>query len=78
MIRLVAISLIVIVVIVHADPTMYKKNEQNLYEPGECWSQKKIEDAKKYGNDVLMSIWSSTHALLNLAYSNLMKTFYGP
>lgn len=48
MIRLLAISLIVMVALVLADPTMYKKNEQNLYEPGEYWSRKKkIRRSKK-------------------------------
>jgi hypothetical protein len=32
--RLVAISLLAMISFVLADPTMYKKNEQNLYEPG--------------------------------------------
>jgi hypothetical protein len=32
--RLVAIGLLVMISFVLADPTMYKKNQQNLYEPG--------------------------------------------
>lgn len=34
MIRLVTVGVLVMISIVLADPTMYKKNEQNLYEPG--------------------------------------------
>lgn len=47
MIRLVAMSLIVMIAIVHANPTMYKKNEQNLYEPGEFWSRNKNHFERK-------------------------------
>lgn len=35
MIRLLTMSFIVAVAFVQASPTIYKKNEQNLYEPGE-------------------------------------------
>lgn len=45
MLRLVAVALLVL--LVAADPTMYKKNEQNLYEPGErSMTKANSDDAK--------------------------------
>lgn len=34
MLRFVAVGLLAMLAFVLADPTMYKRNEQNLYEPG--------------------------------------------
>lgn len=39
MVRLVTIALVVMLSFVLADPTMYKRNEQNLYEPGRYTSR---------------------------------------
>lgn len=82
LLRLVTVTLLAVITVVLADPTMYKRNEQNLYEPGERWTRHEnisISDvAKKNVNDVFMSILRSTLGppthLLNLAYFHLLKS----
>ena len=41
--RLVTMSLLLMISFVLADPTMYKKNEQNLYEQGEILKCEKFK-----------------------------------
>lgn len=45
--RLVTVALFALIAITMADPTMYKKNQQNLYEPGKWLLQIQIEFGRR-------------------------------
>jgi hypothetical protein len=61
MFRLLTLSLLVMVVAVLAEPTMYKKNEQNIYEPGEGFGE--------IGDDVIVSILRFARVIAHAAAS---------
>lgn len=56
----------IVIDVAQSDPTMYKKNDQNLYEPGE-WSCSDIETKIKFRLNISICVSRSTHNISDLA-----------